>query len=230
MINKINSLNNVKVENYEDLNEALNKNNEDDNEENQVANNQAENNQAANNQVENNQAANNQVANNQVANNQEANNQVENNQVANNSKLPKGMDDSAESKYADIEWKPTNEEPEEVNNLDKNSLDEINLLHPASSTMTDNLLAKNAKKDENGPTGLTTWQNLYDASENAVPGADIMSQVLSQEGTHSAQGMNHPIGYNYSRHDGWHGPCQKENGFLHEQLRNNKVLDKHKIE
>ena len=150
-----------------------------------------------------------------------------NNQTEN---LPKGMDDSADSKYADIEWKSRNEEPKELQNLNNQSMDEVNLLHPASSTMTDNLLAKNAKKDENGPTGLTTWQNLYDASENAVPGADIMSQVLSQEGTHSAQGMNLPIGYNYAGHDGWHGACQKEKGFLHEQLRNNKVLDKHKIE
>ena len=64
--------------------------------------------------------------------------------------------------------------------------------------MTDNLLAVGAELDENGPKGLTTAQNLYDASENAVPGADIMNQVLTVDNGLSAQGMNKVLGYNYA--------------------------------
>ena len=87
----------------------------------------------------------------------------------------------------------------------------------------DNILnvAQGVEPDPNGPTGLTTWQNLYDASENAVPGADIMNQVRSVEGGLSAQGMNGPLGSNYARHDGYH----YENGahLVHQGVRNNAV-------
>ena len=44
--------------------------------------------------------------------------------------------------------------------------------------MTDNILSAGASWDTNAPAGLTTAQNLYDASENAVPGADIMNQGI----------------------------------------------------
>ena len=71
-----------------------------------------------------------------------------------------------------------NTAPENVEAPMRELPEEINSRHPASSTMTDNLLAAGAEFDKNAPVGLTTAQNLYDASENAVPGADIMNQVL----------------------------------------------------
>ena len=103
----------------------------------------------------------------------------------------------------------------------KISMEEVNLRHPASSTMTDNLLAVGAEFDKNAPVGLTTAQNLYDASENAVPGADIMNQVVSIEGSLSAQGMNEVLGANYARHSGYHYTDGK--GLVHNGIRNNAV-------
>ena len=108
-----------------------------------------------------------------------------------------------------------------MNLLRELPLNELNLRHPASSTMTENILAVGAELDANGPVGLTTSQNLYDASENAVPGADIMNQVLSVENGLSAQGMNNVLGYNYARHNGYH--YTDGDGLVHNGLRNNAV-------
>ena len=87
--------------------------------------------------------------------------------------------------------------------------------------MTDNILAIGASLDQNGPMGLTTSQNLYDISENAVPGADIMNQVISVDNSLSAQGMNSPIGANYARHNGYQMKDGK--GLVHNILRNDAV-------
>ena len=73
-------------------------------------------------------------------------------------------------------------ENNKVNMNNNLSNDEIitneNKNQPASETMTESILrAKGSKNDPNSPVGLTTAQNLYDISENAVPGADINDQV-----------------------------------------------------
>ena len=243
LINKINDLNDVRVENYEDLNNALNNNRpaaspraanntnlEEENPfvENQVANNNLVNGPASNNNV-NGAAVNEElnIANNQVEN--VANNEVEptnivneppmNNNVAPvDSNIPLGLDTTGENDFAVFNASANNRS----NNVNDNaSMEERNNMHPASSTLTDNILnvAVGVEPDANGPTGLTTWQNLYDASENAVPGADIMNQVRSVEGGLSAQGMNGPLGYNHPRHNGYH----YENGanLVHQGVRNN---------
>ena len=248
LINKINDLNDVRVENYEDLNNALNNNrppasprpvaspraanNTNLEEENPFAENQVANNlvngPTSNNMVNGadlNEVAN--IANNQVEN--VSNNEVEptniiNEPVMNNnvapvdSNIPLGLDTTGENDFAVFNASANNRS----NNVaDNASMEERNNLHPASSTLTDNILnvAVGVEPDANGPTGLTSWQNLYDASENAVPGADIMNQVRSVEGGLSAQGMNGPLGYNHPRHDGYH----YENGanLVHQGVRNN---------
>ncbi len=237
LINKINDLNDVRIENYEDLNNALNNNNRPAVSQNNVV--EEEENPFVENNVSNN-ALNNQVVNNQVAD--IANNQVEN--VVNNTNLveetnavdepvvnnvpvsvapvdsnvPLGLDTSGENDFAVFNASAN----AVANNANNNaSMEERNNMHPASSTLTDNILnvAQGVEPDPNGPTGLTTWQNLYDASENAVPGADIMNQVRSVEGGLSAQGMNGPLGYNHPRHDGYH----YENGanLVNQGVRNN---------
>ena len=238
LINKINDLNDVRVENYEDLNRELNNNRP------AASNNVPEGNvvEEENPFAEANAAANpvSNMANNQVGD--IANNEVENvatneveptnavdEPVVNNvpvtvgpadSNIPAGLDTSGEGDYA--VFNPSANAL--ANNTDNNaSMEERNNMHPASSTLTDNILnvAQGVEPDPNGPTGLTTWQNLYDASENAVPGADIMNQVRSVEGGLSAQGMNGPLGYNHPRHDGYH--YQNGANLVHQGVRNNVV-------
>ena len=131
---------------------------------------------------------------------------------------PVGMDTSPEAGLAVF----NNNAPENVVAPARDMpIDEVNNMHPASSTMTDNILAAGVELDTNGPAGLTTSQHLYAASENAVPGADIMNQVVSVEGGLSAQGMNHPIGSNHPRHDGYH--YVDGANLTHQALRNNAV-------
>ena len=233
-VNKINNLTNVKVENYEDLSEAIRNNapsatnhvevntnvpvNAGANNANAGANNEnagANNANAGANNV--NVGANNA---NDVANN--VANQVLNNALPNAENnlgsVPVGMDTSAEAGLAVF----NNNAPENVVAPARDMpIDEVNNMHPASSTMTDNILAAGTEFDVNGPAGLTTSQHLYAASENAVPGADIMNQVVSVEGGLSAQGMNHPIGSNHPRHDGYH--YVDGANLTHHALRNNAV-------
>jgi hypothetical protein len=238
MVNKINSLNDVRVENYEDLNNALNGNavngnavngNNLGNEENPFAPVESKpvpepvvqptvqepelnipemqvNNAApveSNNLLENNLMA----------------NVVSNNAVEDTNNLPAGLDNLPENNLAVFNNAANNV----ANNSNNNSIEARNEEHPASNTLTDNILnvAVGAEPDPNGPSGLTTWQQLYDASENAVPGADIMSQVKSVEEGHSAQGMNGPVGANYARHDGY--PMTAGQHLVHNKLRNNAV-------
>ena len=80
-----------------------------------------------------------------------------------------------------------------MNNYNKLTIEEKNNAQPASNTLTENiLLAQNAELDQNAPIGITTSQNLYDISENAVPGSDIMNQIKTFESQHGAQGMDWP--------------------------------------
>jgi hypothetical protein len=206
LVNKINNISNVKVENYEDLNNALNNNSP------------VQSVEAVNNSLENNATVN--VEDNQVpVNNTPVNNVVEENQAENIADIPVAMDTSAEANMAT--FNNNNAAENNVAPMRELPLEAVNMRHPASSTMTDNLLAVGAEFDANAPVGLTTAQNLYDASENAVPGADIMNQVVSVEGSLSAQGMNEVLGANYSRHDGYH--YTDGQGLVHNGIRNNAV-------
>ena len=97
----------------------------------------------------------------------------------------------------------------QVNMNNNLSADEIitneNKNQPASETMTESILrAQGSKNDPNAPVGLTTAQNLYDISENAVPGADINDQMLTFQNQHGIQGMDQVTGPNLARHDGYH--------------------------
>ena len=213
LVNQINNISDVKVENYEDLNNALNNNSP-------VQSVEASNDLAETNavvepvNVEDNQ----EPVNNLPAEEAPVNNVVQENQAENIADIPVGMDTSAEASMAVF----NNSAPENVAvPIRELPLEDVNMRHPASSTMTDNLLAVGAEFDKNAPVGLTTAQNLYDASENAVPGADIMNQVVSIEGSLSAQGMNEVLGANYARHDGYH--YTDGQGLVHNGIRNNAV-------
>ena len=99
----------------------------------------------------------------------------------------------------------------------------MNKEQPASETMTDNILrAKGFVDDENSPTGLTTGQNLYDISENAVPGADVNGQIKTFENQHGIQGMDAVTGPNARRYDGYHYNNEKERP----NLTSSMVLDR----
>jgi hypothetical protein len=220
LVNRINNISDVKVENYEDLNNALNQSpieSSNLNQVEQVLNNETNVNNVPLNDVPLNINSVNNVPLNNVPenNNQEA---VNTNVAENINDIPIGMDTSPEANMAVF----NNSSPQNVQApMRELPMEEINSRHPASSTMTDNLLAVGAEFDKNAPVGLTTSQNLYDASENAVPGADIMNQVVSVEGSLSAQGMNEVLGANYARHDGYH--YTDGNGLVHNGIRNNAV-------
>ena len=211
LVNQINNISDVKVENYEDLNNALNNNSPVQSVE--AVNNSVETNATVN--VEDNQVP----VNNAPVNNAPVNNVVEENQAENIADIPVAMDTSAEANMAS--FNNNNAVAENEPPMRELPLEAVNMRHPASSTMTDNLLAVGAEFDANAPVGLTTAQNLYDASENAVPGADIMNQVVSIEGSLSAQGMNEVLGANYARHDGYH--YTDGQGLVHNGIRNNAV-------
>lgn len=215
LVNRINNISDVKVENYEDLNNALTESPIESSNLNQVEevlNNETNlNNVSLNDVSENNVPVNNVPEN----NNEEA---VNTNVAENVADIPLGMDTSPEANMAVF----NNTAPENVDApMRELPMEQVNLRHPASSTMTDNLLAVGAEFDKNAPVGLTTAQNLYDASENAVPGADIMNQVVSVEGSLSAQGMNEVLGANYARHGGYH--YSDGEGLVHNGIRNNAV-------
>ena len=215
LVNRINNISDVKVENYEDLNNALTESPIESSNLNQVEevlNNETNlNNVSLNDVSENNVPVNNVPEN----NNEEA---VNTNVAENVADIPLGMDTSPEANMAVF----NNTAPENVDApMRELPMEQVNLRHPASSTMTDNLLAVGAEFDKNAPVGLTTAQNLYDASENAVPGADIMNQVVSVEGSLSAQGMNEVLGANYARHEGYH--YSDGEGLVHNGIRNNAV-------
>ena len=212
LVNRINNISDVKVENYEDLNNALNESPVESANLNQV-NSEVE--PANLNEVDS------MVEEQPVVNDVPVNNipaPVATNVAENLADIPVGMDTSPEANMAVF----NNTAPENVEApMRELPMEEINSRHPASSTMTDNLLAVGAEFDKNAPVGLTTAQNLYDASENAVPGADIMNQVVSVEGSLSAQGMNEVLGANYARHDGYH--YTDGEGLVHNGIRNNAV-------
>lgn len=102
---------------------------------------------------------------------------------------------------------------EEVNNMIMNQ--------PASETLTDSILrAQGAEQNVNDPMGLTTGQNLYDASENAVPSSNILDQVKTVKNQLSAQGMDYPFGAGAKRYDGYH---YDDTHISHAMLRNEQT-------
>ena len=110
-------------------------------------------------------------------------------------------------------------------NIHEDNLTNINDLHPASKTLTDNILrAKNSETNKNDPNSFTTGQNLYDISENAVPNTDILHEVKSVEKQLSAQGMDFPMGYGAKRYDGYHFKANETHKKLeHSMLRNERL-------
>jgi len=102
---------------------------------------------------------------------------------------------------------------EEVNNMIMNQ--------PASETLTDSILrAQGAEQNVNDPMGLTTGQNLYDASENAVPNSNILDQVKTVKNQFSAQGMDYPFGAGAKRYEGYH---YDDAHISHAMLRNEQT-------
>lgn len=102
---------------------------------------------------------------------------------------------------------------EEVNNMIMNQ--------PSSETLTDSILrAQGAEQNVNDPMGLTTGQNLYDASENAVPNSNILDQVKTVKNQFSAQGMDYPFGSGAKRYDGYH---YDDAHISHAMLRNEQT-------
>ena len=77
----------------------------------------------------------------------------------------------------------------------------MNKNQPASQTLTENILKS---LNGNDPVGLTTGQHLYDASENMVPGSDLLKQIKTVENQFGAQGMDYPMGSGARRHEGYH--------------------------
>ena len=143
--------------------------------------------------TQNNNESNNNLVNN-VANNNVSNNNVSNNNVVNNN---------------------TEAVNEEINRNNKNQ--------PSSETMTENILrAKGFNDDPNSPQGMITSQNLYDASENAVPGADINEQLMTFNNQMGVQGMDDISGPNARRYDGYHYNNEKERPNLTSEM----ILDR----
>ena len=130
----------------------------------------------------NNQALVNEV----VANNSAANNVLANNAANNQRENNKGEDVNAE--------------------IDRNNRNQ-----PASETMTESILrAQGFTEDPNSPQGLITAQNLYDASENAVPGANVNDQLMTFQNQMGIQGMDDITGPNARRYDGYHYNNEEE--------------------
>ena len=130
----------------------------------------------------NNQALVNEV----VANNSAANNVLANNAANNQRENNKGEDVNAE--------------------IDRNNKNQ-----PASETMTESILrAQGFTEDPNSPQGLITRQNLYDASENAVPGANVNDQLMTFQNQMGIQGMDDITGPNARRYDGYHYNNEEE--------------------
>merc|ERR1712021_158365 len=112
IINRINNLNNVKVENYEDLNKAL-KNNAD----NDITDSESVENIQIESDSDVNQDNTNESGNNNSSE-EKLNNQFKNNTLEESlNRIPKGIDDSPDTKYADIEWKSTHTEKNNNENL-----------------------------------------------------------------------------------------------------------------
>ena len=51
---------------------------------------------------------------------------------------------------------------------------------------------------------MITGQNLYDVSENKVPGGDLLKQIKTVDDQFGAQGMDYPMGDGARRYDGYH--------------------------
>ena len=160
-------------------------------------------------------------ANNNAVNN--ANNNANNN-VLDLNNIPKAFDNN--NKELSVFDEVNNAAVNNLNNNNNNedAITQLNKNQPASETLTDSILrAQGAQMDVNAPMGLTTSANLYDISENAVPGADIMNQVKTIQDQHGAQGMDYPHGVGAKRYDGFHFDQDNHPNLQHEMLRNERI-------
>jgi hypothetical protein len=111
----------------------------------------------------------------------------------------------------------------DVDNMAGNNklIDMVNSEQPAVETLTESI--QRAQKNNKGPVGFTTNENLYDISENSVPGADIMDQVRSVKGQHSAQSLGQPMGVGSIRHKGYHMKDDRHPNLHHHSVRNENL-------
>ena len=120
-----------------------------------------------------------------------ANNSAANNVIANNAANNQRENNNGEGVNAEI--------------------DRNNKNQPASETMTESILrAQGFSEDPNSPQGLITAQNLYDASENSVPGANVNDQLMTFQNQMGIQGMDDITGPNARRYDGYHYNNEEE--------------------
>lgn len=102
-----------------------------------------------------------------------------------------------------------------------NMIDQVNQEQPASETLTEGILrAQGAMKNNNAPMGLTTGDDLYTISENAVPEANIMAEVKTFQNQHSTQNLGKPMGLGAKRYDGYHFRDGTHPNLEHAMLRN----------
>ena len=141
--------------------------------------------------------------------------------------MPKAFDNNKElSVFDEVNNAEANNNFNNVNNVDnaEDIITQNNKNQPASETITESILrAQGAQMDVNAPVGLTTSANLYDISENAVPGADIMNQVKTIQEQHGAQGMDYPHGVGAKRYDGFHFDQDNHPNLQHQMLRNERI-------
>lgn len=186
---------------------------------NNLANNNA--NINANNNANNNSNNSNNSANNN-SNNISNNNANNGNEVLDVNNIPQANNNEKElSVFDEINNASINDKKNNNKNVD--IITQMNNNQPSSETLTDSILrAQGAQMDVNAPVGLTTAANLYDISENAVPGADIMNQVKTIQEQHGAQGMDYPHGTGAKRYDGFHFDQDNHPNLKHEMLRNER--------
>ena len=113
-----------------------------------------------------------------------------------------------------------------VNDMVDNNqlLDTVNAEQPASETLTEGILrAQGAQRNNNAPVGLTTGDDLYSVQENAVPGANIMGEVMSVQEQHSTQNLGKPMGLGAKRYDGYHFRDERHPNLQHAMLRNENL-------
>ena len=75
----------------------------------------------------------------------------------------------------------------------------------------------------NDPQGLTTGDHLYAISENAVPGSDIMDEVMTVKNQHSTQNLGQPMGHGAKRYKGHRHVNEKHPNLKHAMLRNENL-------
>ena len=111
-----------------------------------------------------------------------------------------------------------------VNSNSNKNIDALNNQQPASETLTEGILrAQGAQRNNNPPMGLTTGDDLYAISENAVPQANIMGEVKTFQEQHSTQNLGKPMGLGAKRYDGYHFRDERHPNLKHDMLRNENL-------